>query len=99
MRDKTRDAAALASPAKEASTDRRPNRLTPHRSKEVPNGTHSEPKGESDPDEQERDTHSIHSDMSEEDSQHSEAPKAFEMTPVKTMREKTKDAAARCRRL
>ena len=56
---------------------------------------HIEPKDTSDQDEQERGTHSMHSDISEDDNQHhSETQKAFEMTPIRTMREKTKDASA-----
>jgi hypothetical protein len=60
------------------------------------NDIHSEPRDESDKDEQERDTHGMHSDISEEDNQHyGETQTTFEMAPVKTMRGKTRDAAAR----
>ena len=52
MRDKTKNAEAPASLAKEAFIGRRPNRLTPHRSIEVPNDIHSEPKDTCDKDEQ-----------------------------------------------
>ena len=70
-------------------------RFTPHRSTEMPDDNHSEPKDTSDQDKQECDTHSMHSDISEDDNQHhSETQKAFDMTPIRTMREKTKDAAA-----
>jgi hypothetical protein len=60
------------------------------------NDIHSEPQDESEKDEQERETRSVHSDFSEEDNQHyTETQTAFEMMPVKTMKEKTRDAAAR----
>jgi hypothetical protein len=54
------------------------------------------PQDESEKDEQEHDTHSVHSDISEEDNQHdTETQTDFEMVPVKTMKEKTRDVAAR----
>jgi hypothetical protein len=60
------------------------------------NDSHSVPQDESGNDEQERDTHSMHSDSSEEDNQHyTETQTVFEMVPVKTMKEKTRDAAER----
>jgi hypothetical protein len=54
-------------------------------------GSHSIPQDESEKDEQESDTH-MHCDSAEEDNQHGTAP---EMVPVKTMKEKTRDAATR----
>ena len=52
----------------------------------MPNDNHSEPKEANDQDEQESVTYSMHSDISEDDSQqHSETQKTFEMTPVRTM--------------
>jgi hypothetical protein len=59
------------------------------------NDSHRVPQDENEKDEQERDTH-MHSDSVEEDDQHdTETQTAFEMVPVKTMKEKTRDAAAR----
>ncbi len=54
--------------------------------------SHSEPQDESDKDEQEGGTRGMQSVIS--DHHCSETQTAFEMTPVKTMKEKTKDAAA-----
>jgi hypothetical protein len=59
------------------------------------NDSHSVPQDEGENDEQDSDTH-MHSDSFDEDNQHHTATQtAFEMVPVKTMKEKTRDAAAR----
>jgi hypothetical protein len=58
------------------------------------NDSHSVSQDESEKDEQERDTH-MHSDSFEEDNQpYTETQTASETVPVKTMKEKTRDAAA-----